>query len=148
MKRLLGIALTGFAFSASAAAVHKWVDENGKVHYSDQPPPGKTNSQKTDIPVRPALPAPPSKSLADKEMEFRKRRMEAEETRIKQEKAEMEARSRQQNCDLALGRLNALQAGGRIVRFNAQGEREFLGDDERPREIAAARTDAERWCKK
>ena len=29
----------GLAFPATAATVHKWVDDNGVTHYSDQPPP-------------------------------------------------------------------------------------------------------------
>lgn len=41
IMRLLLI-LCGFAFAtAIAGPLYKWVDENGKVHFSDQPPAGK-----------------------------------------------------------------------------------------------------------
>ena len=38
MKRVLTLALLLAALPASAV-MYKWVDQDGKVHYSDQPPP-------------------------------------------------------------------------------------------------------------
>lgn len=37
--RFLLLALCALAFSAQGQSLYKWVDHNGKVHYSDQPPP-------------------------------------------------------------------------------------------------------------
>lgn len=33
------LSLMALSFSAGAQTLYKWVDKNGKVHYSDQPPP-------------------------------------------------------------------------------------------------------------
>lgn len=57
MKILVMVAI-GFAlpFAAHAAKLYKWVDSNGKIHYSEiAPAPGATN-----VEVVPVPPAPPS----------------------------------------------------------------------------------------
>lgn len=37
--RLCLLSLMALSFGAAAQPLYKWVDKNGKVHYSDQPPP-------------------------------------------------------------------------------------------------------------
>jgi len=39
MKRLLALLLVFAAAAAFAQNAYRWVDKNGKVHYSDEPPP-------------------------------------------------------------------------------------------------------------
>ncbi len=46
MRGLLFLLLLGVCASASSATVYKWVDDNGVVHYSDQPNP---KAQKLEI---------------------------------------------------------------------------------------------------
>jgi hypothetical protein len=41
---------------ASAELVYKWADDNGRVHYSDAPPPGRSSTA-VDIAVRDLTPA-------------------------------------------------------------------------------------------
>ena len=41
----------------------------------------------------------------------------------------------------------ALQSGQRIVRFNTQGEREFLDDAGRAKEMEEAQKSVSEWCK-
>jgi hypothetical protein len=147
MNRIIFALLLTAALPALSAEIRKWVDPDGTVHYSDQPPAG-VQDRKLDIKPRPASPAAPAQSLSDKEIEFRKRRMEAENARLKEEKAAADAQARQQSCERAKGQLSMLQAGGRVVRFNARGEREFLSDEDRGREMAAAQRDVDQWCGK
>ncbi len=71
LKRLLLPCLLLCAFSASAQ-IYKWVDENGIVHYSDQPAPGaervdlpgRPSSARSTPPARPAPAAAPAASTA------------------------------------------------------------------------------------
>ena len=88
-----------------------------------------------------------AKSMADKELEFRKRRVESEEAKAKQAKAEADAKVREQNCAQARGQLRSLQEGRRIVKYNAAGERVFLDDQARPEETARAQKSVDDWCK-
>ena len=40
-----------FAINSHAAEVYKWVDENGKLHYSDRPPP-EQQAEKMNLKVK------------------------------------------------------------------------------------------------
>lgn len=140
--------------TAAQAGVSRWVDAEGKVHYSDQPPPATAKSQKTlDLKAGPALPksAPDSKgaekSLAEKNLESRKRRVQAEEAAAKQAKDQEEAKNRKANCEHATNQLRAMQEGQRISKFDEKGERVFLEDKDRASAIEEAKKSADSWCK-
>jgi hypothetical protein len=55
MKRLLTLALLLAALPASAV-MYKWVDQDGKIHYSDQPPP--SGAKKSGVMNAPSPGAP------------------------------------------------------------------------------------------
>jgi glutaredoxin len=46
MKRLLLIALTLLALPAAAGTLYRWVDADGRVHYTDTPPPASAKDVK------------------------------------------------------------------------------------------------------
>jgi len=63
MRRLLTITALALTLAAvpAAAATYKWVDKDGKVHYSDQPQPGAKKVELkplTEIPSAEPRPAP------------------------------------------------------------------------------------------
>lgn len=162
MKRLsvvIGLALC-FALPA-AAQMYKWVDSNGKIHYSDKPPPSNVRTEKLRTPAQPATAPAASapkdgtqkdaaktgpKSVAEQEQAFRKR--QAEETKSEQEQAqkEAEARDRAENCKRAKAALASLELGGRQTRIDEKGERVFLSDAEITRATARARQEAAAAC--
>lgn len=80
-------------------------------------------------------------------MEFRKRRLDREEADKKAELDRAQADVRKQNCESSRNRLNGLQGGGRVVRYDANGQRFFLSDEEVEKEIADARKQTAQWCK-
>ena len=134
------------------AQLYKWVDENGHTQYSDRPPPAGVKSEKIDkgrnvAPPPPAAPGKAAPSAATREMEFRKRQMSAEELQKEEEKKEKEAAAKQENCDIARSRLKSLEDGGRILKPNKTGEREFMSDDEIAAEKMPARKKVEEACK-
>lgn len=148
MKRhwILAAALALLAAPAGAD-LYKWVDAQGRVHYSDKPPPNTAQKSST---VRapaaasaPAASAPQQKTLKEQELEFRQRQTEEAEAAAK---AQKEADMRAQNCTNARGNLATYTEGGRVVRFNAQGEREYLSDEDRAREIERWQREVNRWC--
>jgi Domain of unknown function (DUF4124) len=126
--------------STSHADVYKWVDKDGKVQYSDQPPlsgDAKKLRRKSKDSGEPAPAAPagnaaaPAKSIADQELEFRKRKGEKEEAEKKQ-KADAEfAQKNKEYCDSLRNSLRTHGDGTRLVRYNEKGERIFLDDKER-----------------
>lgn len=159
MPRLLSLIilslLSGVAF---AAGVYKWVDADGTVHYTDQPPPGATKEQiLSNTGVQPGgsadsgadNAAPKStgpKTYFEKDAEFRKRQVEAAEKQAKEEKALAEDKERKQNCERARSSLEALQSGQRIAKYDGKGDRAYLDDNERVQEIASTQKAVDSWC--
>lgn len=149
--------------NAEAATQWKWRDGQGRVQYSDRPPPAGTRDQ--DILVRPrsarALPVLPADQVAstpiaaprpsvkasDPELEARKRK--AEEEKAAQQKAleDKQAQVRADNCQRAQAYQRSLDDGMRIARTNAQGEREVLDDQARAQEQARNRQAITSNCK-
>jgi hypothetical protein len=134
------------------AQLYKWVDANGQVHYSDKPPPASAKPEKTlNIRNVPSAPAPPSeggtvtaKSAAERDLEFRKRKVEQEE---EQKKAAAEAETERQNCARAQEKLRLYQEAGRVYRIDEQGERQYLSDEGREQGLAEAREEVDKHCK-
>ncbi len=89
---------------------------------------------------------PGPKTYIEQDAEFRKRQVEDEEKRAKEQKALADAKERQQNCERAQASLRALQSGVRTTRINDKGEREFLDDNMRQQEMAVAQKTADSWC--
>jgi hypothetical protein len=143
----------------AAADTYKWTDKDGKVHYSDQPPPPEAKQSatvKTRKPAATAAPAadggapaaaPAPKSYVEEEAEFRKRKVEAAEKQAAEAKAAEEAAVKKRNCEQAQGQVAAFQNGGRITRTSPTGEVDYLGDAEIARELERAKQLANAWCK-
>jgi hypothetical protein len=161
MTRLVILAVM-FAFAATASAqMYRWVDKDGRVHYTSTPPPPGVKSRTLRAPSASAPAAAPDDAAkdtgakdaakgpltpAEQEQEFRKRQLEAQKAREKETLAAKEAEAKQENCARARGALATLESGQRISRTDAQGERNYLDDDARARETEAARQAVRDWC--
>jgi hypothetical protein len=72
-------------------------------------------------------------------MEFKKRQQEAKEKADKDSKSNAAKADQQENCQRARQQLAALESGQRIANTDANGERRFMEDDERQKEIQRTR---------
>ena len=139
--------------------LYKWTDAEGKVHYSDRPPPPNV---KQSITVKPGSPGPAAptaapeaegtpaagpKTYVEQDAEFNRRRVEAAEREAAEKKAAMEAAEKKKNCEAAKARLAGLQSGARVSRYNEKGEIVYVSDAEIAQEIARAKQAADSWCK-
>ena len=107
----------------AGAAMYKWVDKNGRVVYSDQPPPGDVKAEIIKPPPPPANPNA-AQELADKQLELKlKEKKQAEIAKAEEAKRADEERRREM-CQQARGQLRGLlSSGGRpFVRYNEKGE--------------------------
>ncbi len=134
--------------------VYKWVDKDGKVHYSDMPPPqvNATKLRSNTAAATAAAPGAPearpaTNNYVDQEVEFRKRRAAADESAKKQAEKEQQAEERRQHCADSRGRLAMLQQGGRVYRTNEKGERVFFDDKKFAEEIAKEKKFQDQNCK-
>ena len=162
MKRFsvaLGLALC-VALQASAQ-MYKWVDSDGKVQYSDKPPPSNIKTEKLRDPARAAsVPAASEakgaapkdaakagpKTAAEQEQAFRKRQLEAAKAQEDEERKQAQARDKAENCKRANAAVANLQAGGRPTRIDEKGERGYLDDQQIAQEIARAQQAAAAAC--
>ena len=138
-----------------AAAQWKWRDAQGRVQYSDRPPPNAVPER--DILSRPAAArtgpggnsppasaspasgpaaAAPAASSASGSAEARRRATEEASRRAEEER---QARQRSENCARARDYARTVESGQRIARTNDRGEREFLDDSQRAAELNRAR---------
>lgn len=150
------ILCTGFVALPASAQTYKWTDAEGKIHYSDQPPPANAKEQATIKPRKPGAasaptdtgaPAAKAKTYVEQEADFKRRQVETAEREAAEKKKAAEAAEKKQNCEQARSQLATLQAGGRMGRINAQGEREYLSDGQIAQEIERAKKSVENGCK-
>jgi hypothetical protein len=171
MALYLALSLTltltlGLAVPASAQ-MYKWVDSNGKVQYSDKPPPSNVKTEKLRESTPAPAPAPATstsaagdgkggakqdtaksgpKTVAEQEQAFRKRQLDAAKAREEAGQKQAESRDKTENCTRAKAAVASLQMGGRQVRIDEKGERVFLDDQQIAQELARAKQDAASAC--
>lgn len=165
-------------WSAPSEAQWAWKDGNGRVVYSDRPPPSEIRAanimrQPSTQPL--ANPAPAGsplddaakatdakssesksaevknapnalKTVAEREMEFRKRQQERAESEKKVADEQTKAATKTAECDRARGYMKSLDDGVRITRTDANGNREFLDDAARAAEADRTRKIIQSAC--
>src|SRR4051812_11798606 len=102
--RVLASLLLCFSMGVSAE-VYRWVDSQGRVQYSDQPPPGTDAKKVTTKPATGTQGSTGGKGYQEQDQEFRKRRVEAEEGAKKQATEEQQKKATQKNCSDAKAQL-------------------------------------------
>jgi len=143
------------ALAPASAETYKWTDAEGKVHYSDQPPPANAKRESTINPRKPSKPpaaekgatAAKPKTYMEQEAAFKKRQVETAEREAAEKKKADEEATRKRNCEQAQAELKMLQAGGRLTRAGSQGEREYLSDAQVAQETERTKKTVESWCK-
>ncbi len=117
----------------AAAQLYKWVDANGQTHYSDKvPPDAKARAQQMEAPAAAAAGQPSASDWQARDNEFRKRQAERENNEsLAAAKKKQDADKRAQACQDARHSVSDIQGGVRLYRYNDQGERVFIDDNER-----------------
>ena len=152
MSKFLLIILM-LAYTDTFAAINKWVDDQGHVHYSDQPPPGNAKaetlhsvSDQDSNTASTSAPAAP-KTLAEREAELKKSQKAKQEAANKALQKQAEEDARKASCIASQQNLRTLQQGIRMIEVDANGERSYLDDKQRQERIAKAQQDVSTYCK-
>src|SRR5450830_1209686 len=180
----------------ASAEIYKWKDKDGRVRYSDVPPPsnvkqealygkkipkptglaplaevegdataaankdkaasGKdkaiadkaalTDKNKAPADKNKADKAPLDKAPLSKEEAAAKRAKDAEQQKRADEAKQAELKLREENCKSSKSNLATYTNGGRIVKTNEKGEREYLGDADISQAKADSQKDVEKYC--
>ncbi|GHU38731.1 hypothetical protein AGMMS50256_38220 [Betaproteobacteria bacterium] len=126
-----------------SAQIYQWKDSTGKTVISDKPPVGQVPVQKQ---VSPAQAAPGQPSLADRELEFRKRQKEAAENAEKAQKETAAAAEKDERCQNARRQLKTFESGVRIASRDDKGERYYLDGAQREQETSRIKSFIEAQC--
>ena len=152
MSKFLLIILM-LAYTDTFAAINKWVDDQGHVHYSDQPPPGNAKaetlhsvSDQDSNTASTSAPAAP-KTLAEREAELKKSQKAKQEAANKALQKQAVEDAKKASCATSQQNLRTLQEGIRMVEVDANGERSYMDDKQRLERIAKAQQDISAYCK-
>lgn len=141
------------ATATVAAQVFKWIDKDGKVNFSDTPPPAEAvKGEAKKLTVLPAAntpaPVPAKVKIAvDQAKEAEKKKTELADKAKKDEAAEQNAKQNEERCKDAKRYLSTLDSGTPIRQSNDAGERVFMNDEQRASETARAKIAATESCK-
>lgn len=136
-------------FSITAhAQIYKWVDENGKTQYTDQPPPtAAKEGQRLQIksaPMTGGHASGKSGNLSEERLEFDKRQQQKREEESKQQ---AQAGENKKKCIDAQGQLRIYTDSPRLTVPDGAGGITYVDDEMRQKKIAEANKAIAEFCK-
>jgi len=148
-RSLAGVAaaLALCALPAAAASLYKWVDANGRVVYSDQPP--NAPNVKAEKLNAAAPPADPNavKDLAQKDADLKKRAAERTEASAKSGKDSVQKQKQAEDCARTANAITQLGWSQVILyRANEKGEDVAMTEAEREKEKARLQAYQKEHC--
>ena len=144
MKRILVLACALAASTAAFGQLYKWVDKDGKVTYSDQPPPAQQSKQ---LNLNTGVASPPTRSAIERDKEIEKGRVEAREKAKVASEKERKSEIDQENCKAARAYLKTVESGVRVSTMDDKGEQVILDDDQIAAERVKAQKAVDEACK-
>ncbi|MBY0475360.1 MAG: DUF4124 domain-containing protein [Nitrosomonas sp.] len=149
--RIFVLTVIALLFSTSVSAqIYKWVDETGKIHYTDQPPPPGVNTQQgqqLNINTAPATGSHQGNQAnnpSDARDEFEKRRKQRQENEAKDQ---AQADVNKKKCTEAQTQLRMYADSPRLTIPDGAGGMVYVDDDLRQRRIDDANKAIATFCK-
>ncbi len=141
---IVGVSLL-LGAGAAAAVTYKWTDANGRVVYSDQPPPAGTKSELIGPAPPPANPNA-VKEMAQKDVDLQKRQQDRVKADTKAETEHKQSTQRRDLCLVAQGKLKDMRAGVPFYRYDEKGARVMLDGPGRDAELANLLDAEKKYC--
>lgn len=137
------LALLVFAANAPAA-MYKWVDKDGNIHYTQTPPPPDIQAETIKPP--PDVDTEKARQELQQQQEMvekiREQRLaEKEEEKLAQQKLEQ----KRANCEMAKRRLDSYTQP-RVRYTDEQGNRQYFTEEERQEQIQKSKDMIEEFC--
>lgn len=137
--------------TAQAASVYKWVDEDGNVHYSQDPQ--HRSAKEMKVQTSPASESAEDASTEAEDTQSTSKSKGDDDTakqeqakKQQQEQAATQAEQKKKNCQIAMKRRATIAAGGRLYEVDEKGERHYWNDAEREAKLAEAEQQVADWC--
>jgi len=146
---LIALTLT-LSNQLSAKKIYKWVDENGKVHYSDRPINENAESLEIKDKITPEQ-QQEARNQAQKLIQLQKRRVGNELSDIRdkkraQEKADRESQELKQACKQARQGVKILEYQAPVFEEDGKGNRRYMEDKERQQELTRLKSEIAKHC--
>lgn len=159
MKNILLLCLF-LSFGSASAALNKWVDAQGNVHYSDDKPPpnvkSKTLRSSSVSKHEGANKAEGDTSIEHSDNAFKslaERQADRKRAKLAEQEAAKIAAKEQANkehfidyCKSARENLKALKDGIRLAVVDESGERTFMNDNQRQKNITNIQKNIKKHC--
>lgn len=132
------------------AQIYQWKDANGRTVISDTPPAGAARQARITTTITPSentKPPEASKSLAERDLDLKKRQKETKEKTDKENQETSAKADLQEACLRARQQLISFESGQRISSMDINGERRYMEDAERQRESERTRKYLAENCK-
>jgi hypothetical protein len=153
--------------TALCAQVYTWKDASGHTNYGDAPPAGvsaqpvrgkllptgqdtggaQTADASSSAPSASASSPAKSKSWEEQDRDFKQRKIQQQEAEAKAKKEQEDKAAKDLYCSQQRNQLTGFQQGGRYVRTNEGGQREYLTEDQIKAEAARVAADISSRCK-
>ena len=128
------------ATSLNAGAIHKWVDENGTVHYGDSPP-AQTKSENIRV-----LSAPSNPGKALPRLNQPNANQQSAAGTSGEQPPQASADQAREFCNLARQDLEVINNNSRIKLKMNDGTTRYLTDEEIAERRTQAESEVERYC--
>ena len=146
---LAGILFLGVTSMAGAQVVYKWVDDVGVTNFGTQPPYG-VDAERTTTRIhstnRQAVQARVDTSAERNAALVTRLQQENEQTAERKAEAKKDREIRAENCAKARKQVTDYYDARRLYRPLANGERDYLSDDELTEARENAENLASEWC--
>ncbi len=129
------------------AEIYKWIGEDGKINYTQMPPPSGVHSEQ--IKQRYLPPAPPAATVnpvVKQQARLEKEKKDKEVDALTAEQEKENAEIRRINCDAATRNLAALETKSQRNFINDKGEYLRPTDEERKKLIDTTKKQIEKYC--
>lgn len=130
--------------SNALAAMYKWVDENGEVHYTQTPPPGDIQAE-TIKPPPDVNTEKAREELQQRQELVEKIREQRQEENQKEKLAQQELEKKRANCDMAKKRLDSYDQP-RVRFVQPDGSRRYATEEERQAQIQKSKEMIKEFC--
>ena len=121
--------------TAAADQVYRWVDKDGHVHYS-QTPPATTGVNAQTLNIAPPPPDPTSlQNEHNLAQDLQKKNDQSQADQQKAQAAQQQKDQDKQRCDGLRQRLQLLQQSGRVASIDGQGNKSYISDDDKAKQI-------------
>ncbi len=130
------------------AEIYRWTDEAGNVHFSDKPVGEKAKEIKIKLRPSPLV----NKQTVEQrrlrtEQYLRGREQERAEIDKQQKEKKQLRKKRKKKCLAAQKEYGRMSRARTIYYKGKDGARDYVGDSQRTKLLAAAKADIKRWCK-